>query len=252
MAKRSTTSVASKARPRATNAKGRVGSARVTTAPRRRHPESRPGQIIEAALEVFGERGLANARLDDIARRAGLAKGTIYLYFPNKEELFRAVIRSTVVTAIDRAEASTGDIPPEAQLDAFMRTHWAFLRSPTFERLYRLITGELHNFPELARFYAEEVLVRGLRLMTGVIKRGIAAGVFRRTEPEAAARMIFGSFVSHAIWRSRPTVFTHIAHLSDEKVYAQLSALIHAALRPDDQAVQPRPASRAPLTPIGE
>jgi AcrR family transcriptional regulator len=199
-------------------------------------------------LEVFGERGLANARLDDIARRAGLAKGTIYLYFPNKEELFRAVIRKTVIATIDRAEASVADDAPEAQLDAFMRTHWAFLRSPTFERIYRLITGELHNFPELARFYADEVLVRGLRLMAGVIKRGIAAGVFRRTEPEAAARMIFGSFVSHAIWRSRPTVFTHIAHLSDEKVYAQLSELILAALRPDDQPAHHHPASPAPRT----
>ena len=242
MAKRSTTS-APGARPRA---KGARSVARVTNA-RRRHPESRPGQIIEAALEVFGERGLANARLDDIARRAGLAKGTIYLYFPNKEELFRAVIRKTVIATIDRAEASVADGAPEAQLDALMRAHWAFLRSPTFERIYRLITGELHNFPELARFYADEVLVRGLRLMAGVIKRGIAAGVFRRTEPEAAARMIFGSFVSHAIWRSRPTVFTHIAHLSDERVYAQLSALILAALRPDDQAAH-HPASPAPRT----
>jgi len=246
MAKRSTTHPP-RARPRATRAKGTAAGARVTSA-RRRHPESRPGQIIEAALEVFGERGLANARLDDIARRAGLAKGTIYLYFPNKEELFRAVIRKTVIATIDRAEASVADDAPEAQLDAFMRTHWAFLRSPTFERIYRLITGELHKFPELARFYADEVLVRGLRLMAGVIKRGIAAGVFRRTEPEAAARMIFGSFVSHAIWRSRPTVFTHIAHLSDEKVYAQLSELILAALRPDDQAVHHHPASPAPRT----
>jgi AcrR family transcriptional regulator len=243
MAKRSTTSAA-RVRPRA---KGTAGGARVTTG-RRRRPESRPAQIIEAALEVFGERGLANARLDDIARRAGLAKGTIYLYFPNKEELFRAVIRKTVVATIDRAEASVAEIAPEAQLDALMRTHWAFLRSATFERIYRLITGELHNFPELARFYADEVLVRGLRLMAGVIRRGIASGVFRRTEPEAAARMIFGSFVSHAIWRSRPTVFTHIAHLSDEKVYAQLSALILAALRPDDQGAHHHPASPAPRT----
>ena len=246
MAKRSTTP-APRARPRATSAKGTAGGVRATTA-RRRRPESRPGQIIEAALEVFGERGLANARLDDIARRAGLAKGTIYLYFPNKEELFRAVIRKTVIATIDRAEASVADDAPEAQLDAFMRTHWAFLRSPTFERIYRLITGELHNFPELARFYAEEVLGRGLRLMAGVIRRGIAAGVFRRTEPEAAARMIFGSFVSHAIWRSRPTVFTHIAHLSDEKVYAQLSSLILAALRPCDPAAHHHPAPPAPRT----
>src|SRR6478609_2769386 len=71
----------------------------------RRLPEDRPRQILTAALEVFGERGLAAARLDDIAKRAGLSKGTIYLYFPNKEELFREVIRNSVVAFIERGEA---------------------------------------------------------------------------------------------------------------------------------------------------
>src|SRR5476651_1052584 len=70
----------------------------------RRRPEHRPQQIIEAALEVFGECGLANARLQDIAERAGVSKGTIYLYFPNKEELFREMVRQTAVAAIEYAE----------------------------------------------------------------------------------------------------------------------------------------------------
>src|SRR6478609_4648585 len=70
----------------------------------RRLPEERPKQILDAALEVFSERGLAAARLEDIAKRAGLSKGTIYLYFPNKEELFREVIRHTIIAQIERAE----------------------------------------------------------------------------------------------------------------------------------------------------
>src|SRR5712675_3175914 len=98
----------------------------------RRRPESRPQQIIEAALEVFGECGLANARLQDIADRAGVSKGTIYLYFPNKEELFREMIRQTAVAAIERAERA--DVPgsPRDQLLAFMRGYWEFVRSPVF------------------------------------------------------------------------------------------------------------------------
>ena len=77
----------------------------VATEPRwRRLPEERPRQILEAALTVFAERGLAAARLEDIARHAGLSKGTIYLYFPNKEELFREVIRHSVVAFIERGE----------------------------------------------------------------------------------------------------------------------------------------------------
>src|SRR4051812_24710326 len=74
----------------------------------RRLPEERPRQILAAALSVFGERGLAAARLDDIAKRAGLSKGTIYLYFPNKEELFREMVRTTVISAIEEREQRLG------------------------------------------------------------------------------------------------------------------------------------------------
>src|SRR6476660_8545742 len=87
----------------------------------RRRPEDRPQQIIAAALTVFGERGLANARLQDIADRAGVSKGTIYLYFPNKEELFREMIRQTAVAAIVRAEESLAHGTPSEQLLAFMK-----------------------------------------------------------------------------------------------------------------------------------
>src|SRR5690349_3177810 len=82
----------------------------------RRLPEDRPGQILTAALEVFGERGLAAARLDDIAKRAGLSKGTIYLYFPNKEELFREMVRAIVVDRLRQAAAEAGDDNPVEEL----------------------------------------------------------------------------------------------------------------------------------------
>ena len=87
----------------------------------RRRPESRPQQIIEAAFEVFGECGLVNARLQDIADRAGVSKGTIYLYFPNKEELFREMIRQTAVAAIETGEKTITTGTPTEQLIAAMR-----------------------------------------------------------------------------------------------------------------------------------
>ena len=243
MAKRSTTA-AVPVRPRAPRATGAADGAAAKN-PRRRRPESRPAQILEAALHVFGERGLANARLDDIAKRAGLAKGTIYLYFPNKEELFRAVVRSTLVAVIERAELLAPDMSVAQQLEGLMRTHWAFLRSSTFERMYRLVIGELHDFPELARFYSEEVILRGCRLLTSVIRRGVEAGEFRSADPEASARMILAAGVSHAIWRSRPTVFTHTAHLSDETVFAQIRDFIFTALQPHAPAIAHPPAHAA-------
>src|SRR5579871_2306791 len=79
---------------------------------RRRLPGERPQQILDAAFAVFGEHGLAGARLEDIARHAGIAKGTIYLYFPNKEELFREMIRQTIIVQIERAEARYDGAPP--------------------------------------------------------------------------------------------------------------------------------------------
>src|SRR6476661_1194829 len=107
----------------------RTKSAAQKSAPKwRRCPEDRPDQIIKAALEVFGECGLSNARLQDIAQRAGVSKGTIYLYFPNKEELFREMIRQTAVAAIVRAEESLAHGTPSEQLLAFMKGYWQFVR----------------------------------------------------------------------------------------------------------------------------
>src|SRR5260370_18880542 len=110
----------------------------------RRLPEERPGQIVAAALAVFGESGLGASRLEDIAKRAGLSKGTIYLYFPNKEELFREVIRQTVVARIERSEAQLVSISdPMQALFTWMEGYWPWLRSPAFPAIYRLVNSHL-------------------------------------------------------------------------------------------------------------
>src|SRR3569832_333654 len=121
----------------------------------RRLPEERPRQILAAALEVFGERGLGAARLEDIAKRAGLSKGTIYLYFPNKEELFREMVRQLVVAQLEGAEREfqSATVSATEALTQFMRRYWGFIRSRQFAPLFRLIHAEIRNFPDLARFY---------------------------------------------------------------------------------------------------
>src|SRR5438067_1758283 len=207
----------------------------------RRLPEERPRQIISAALEVFGERGLAASRLEDIAKRAGLSKGTIYLYFPNKEELFREVVRQTVITQIERREREIGASKASATdaLKEFMRAHWAFIRSPAFAPLFRLIHAEIHNYPDLARFYAEEVVSRALRLIGSLIERGIKTGEFRKIDPSLAARMLAAPFVMHGLWCTHRECFTSVARKTDDEVLAELMDFYLYAIRPD------RPASRA-------
>ena len=200
----------------------------------RRQPEHRPQQIIEAALEVFGECGLANARLQDIAERAGVSKGTIYLYFPNKEELFREMIRQTAVVAIDAAEKSLTHGAPSEQLLAFMRDYWQFVRTPVFSTIYRLVLGELHQFPDLAQFYADEVVARGLKLISGVIRRGIDAGEFREIDPLVAARMLVALIVMNGIWRDKDTGVPLLCHKSDNEVFGELAQFYLHAIAPSD------------------
>jgi AcrR family transcriptional regulator len=218
----------------------------------RRLPEERPKQILAAALAVFGEHGLAASRLEDIARRAGLSKGTIYLYFPNKEELFREMVRHTVVSQIEEGERQFGVITGSATdaLTEYMRRYWAFIRSEQFAPLFRLIHAEIHNFPDLARFYAEEVVARGQRLIASIIARGMATGEFRMVDPFVAARMLSAPFVMHGLWCTHRECFTSVAKKTDEQVLNELMQFYLHAIRPggaDDNDASPRAAMRSEL-----
>jgi AcrR family transcriptional regulator len=206
----------------------------------RRLPEERPRQILEAALEVFAERGLSDARLDDIAKRAGVSKGTIYLYFPNKEELFREVVRSTVISYIDRAEADlTGQADAEQALRDWMSGYWAWLRSPVFPAMHRLVNSEIHHFPDLVAFYGTEVIERVHRLVCEMIERAMDQRRFRRMDPLVAARMLSALFVSHALWYHQRTSFKSIARISDQQLLDQIRDFFFHAMRPDDAAAAP-------------
>lgn len=198
----------------------------------RRRPEDRPQQIIEAALAVFGECGLANARLQEIADRAGVSKGTIYLYFPNKEELFREMIRQTAVAAIESGEKTVGNGTPTDQLRSAMRAYWKFVRSPVFGTIYRLVLGELHQFPDLASFYADEVVSRGLKLLSGIIRQGVETGEFREMDPMIGARMLVALTVMHGIWRDEHTGVPLLCHKKDEEVFQELAQFYLHSITP--------------------
>ncbi len=202
----------------------------------RRRPEHRPRQIIEAAQTVFGRDGLAKARLEDIARAAGVSKGTIYLYFPNKEELFKEMIRQTAIAAIEEEERGTLSGSPTEQLRMVMRRHWELVRSPTFGTVFRLVIGELNQFPDLAEFYATEVLARGMRLLTGIIGRGITTGEFREIDPAVAARIFAAIFGINGLWCSRRDCFPVLRDRTDAEVFEELVEFFLYALAPGNAA----------------
>ncbi|HJT05310.1 MAG TPA: helix-turn-helix domain-containing protein, partial [Stellaceae bacterium] len=124
----------------------------------RRRKEARPAEILDAALACFAERGFAATRLDDVAKRAGVTKGTLYLYFPNKEELFKEVVRQAVVANIARGEALVAESaePASVLLERIIH-HWAELIPTPASAIPKLVIAEAGNFPDVARFYLDEV-----------------------------------------------------------------------------------------------
>ena len=203
------------------------------TPTRRRDPEARPQQILDAAFHEFGDRGLAGARLDDIAKRAGVAKGTIYLYFPTKEALFREMVRSTIVSALASAEARRDSASPDDSATALLRQlgagWWAFLRTERVLTLHRLVTGELRQFPDLMAFYAHEVIARGRQLVSGIIARGVQRGEFRAVDPLVAARMYSALWMTHATWANNRDLHPTLG--TDEQVLDEMLDFYLQALR---------------------
>src|SRR6059036_649824 len=157
----------------------------------KRRKDARPGEIVAAALEVFGERGFAATKLADVARRAGVTKGTVYLYFDSKEALFKAVIRETIVPVIAKGEALAQAFTGSARelFEKLVREYWRLVGETALAGIPKLMMAEAGNFPELARFYYEEVAVRGHRLMAGVLERGVKQGEFRAVNVAVAAKL---------------------------------------------------------------
>lgn len=146
-----------------------------------RRPDARPDEIIEAAAKVFGEHGFARARLEDVARAAGVSKGTLYLYFDSKETLFREMVRARIVSAVVAGEELARTFTGTARelFIELVRSYWRVMAEEQMVKISRLCIAELGNFPELARFYYDEVVLRARRLIDATIDRGVKSGEFR-------------------------------------------------------------------------
>jgi AcrR family transcriptional regulator len=161
-----------------------------------RRPEVRPQQILEAAFRIFGARGLHQATLDDVARAAGITKGTIYLYFPSKAALFSAMLRARVNDLLPPMEASDGPgaYSVHRQLLLLAQRLYRFFKSPAYLAMYRTMVGEAPQFPEAAALLYREGILPANRRLAEVIRRGIARGEFRDVDPLIAARALVGMF----------------------------------------------------------
>lgn len=170
--------------------------------PRARRKDARPPEILEAALALFAERGFAATRLEDVATAAGISKGTIYLYFPTKEDLFRAVVRQELLPNLAQSEALVADSQgSSADLLRLLAGRFLVLLDSDVTAIPKLVVTEAGNFPAIAKFYADEVAKRGLALIGGVLQRGMDRGEFRRLDPMSVVPLFAAPFLTMVLWK---------------------------------------------------
>jgi AcrR family transcriptional regulator len=167
----------------------------------RRRKKARPAEILAAALECFRERGFTGTRLEDVAARAGVTKGTIYLYYPSKEDLFKAVVRGELTPNIERLEAILEQPGPTTALLERLLTTWEMVVATPISIMPKLMIAEAGNFPDLARFYLENVVHRAMGLIAGVLRRGIERGEFRAVDVDHAVPCVVGPLLLTALWK---------------------------------------------------
>ena len=168
-----------------------------------RRAEDRPREICAAALDVFTEKGFAAARLDEIARRAGVSTGTLYLSFTDKEDLFRAVIRDTVAPNVDalREAAIASDLPFAVIAQMFLSRFADIASRLPVGAVAKMVIGESGNFPELAKVWHDQVAGPAIGLLTGLIEKAQATGEVRAGDPRLHAFTLMGPMLMGVIWR---------------------------------------------------
>lgn len=168
-----------------------------------RRKEARPQELLAAALDLFVERGYAATRLDDVAAQAGVSKGTLYLYFTNKEELFKAVVRENMLPVLGEAEeiVSKHDGHSRELFIEIMRGWWERIGSTKLSGITKLMMAESGNFPEVSRFYYEEVIARSNAMIVSMLARGVARGEFRQIDPHQAMNVVVAPMVMLMMWK---------------------------------------------------
>jgi AcrR family transcriptional regulator len=163
---------------------------------------TRRADILAAAQGVFNARGFAGARMDDVARAAGLSKAALYLQFASKEALFEALVTEVIEATLPAAvPADFGATPAPVLIEGFVVTMSGRLTSPEVAFVPRVIIGEGMNFPGLARFYHDHVVARGLGIVEAIIRHGMKRAEFACDDPAMAARTLMGGLLMGAVWK---------------------------------------------------
>ena len=189
--------------PEANTAGRRSTKGTATPANRRRRKEARPQELLQAALELFVEHGFAASRIEEVAQRAGVSKGTLYLYYASKEELFKAVVRHNLSTLIAEGEEAARQFEgsSSALLSFLLHAWWDRVGNTPAAGIHKIVLAEVRNFPELAQFYTDEVIIPADRLFCGCVQRGIDRGEFRPMPLHEVAHALIAPLIFMAVHR---------------------------------------------------
>lgn len=159
---------------------------------RRRRKEARPQELLDAALELFVEKGFAAARIEEVALRAGVSKGTLYLYYPSKEELLKAVISHYLSDRIAEGAEQAAQFSGKAAdlLRGMLVDWWGQLYDSPASGVFKLVITEVRNFPEIGEFYARQVIEPAHQLISGIVRQGMDRGEFRTVDLDHAVHSL--------------------------------------------------------------
>lgn len=197
--------------------------------PRRRRKQERPAEILEAGLAEFLERGFEGARVEDIARRAGVAKGTVFRYFPSKEALFEAALEAQLqpVFALMAGVMEAPPGPPLALIEALITaTHRGLLQGDV-PRIIRMVISEGQRFPGLLEAYHRQSMQRGEALMHSLLARGLARGDFVESPVTALPMVLMAPALMAAVWH---LTFDRFEPLDPERMLAAHLHMVRAVL----------------------
>ncbi len=201
-----------------------------TEVKRARRKGDRPGELLSAALALFVEKGFAATRVEDVAAQAGVSKGTLFVYFKNKEELFKAVVRTNIAIHIGQwrsdVDHDTGDTA--AIMQQCLSQWWERIGSTPAAGLDKLMLTEANNFPLLAHFYQQEVGLAGQQLIEHILRRGVLRGELRPMDVGHNAYMVMAILLFLSLTRSPSGLLPYSPNALDPQTY--LSAYLETLM----------------------
>ena len=202
---------------------------------RERRKEARPGELLEAALDLFVEKGFAGTKVEEVAARAGVSKGTLFLYFASKDDLFKAVVTESLANRFVEWNAEFATFPGDTTelLKYAMSSWWERVGATKASGITKLMMSEARNFPELANFYQREVMEPGRLLIRKILQRGIDRGEFRPLDLDNAVFSVLAPMIFLMMWKhsmapcSNGVQIDPVAYLA-----SQVDVMVHGILVP--------------------